>query len=687
MRRVFVAPDLSLVLALPRLRALLGQLGWPKGVAKSASHRALARFLFGGVVSDGLADALEEIARLAPDDGRRALFEGARATKTDTTKWPVGEGGAGIAAHVVRAGAKNDPGAARVLRRAHIRLNRLYPPRMAYDLAASAAARDTACDAAIAKGVGAVAGRDLDDVWHVRGDDGHLHVAVLYYAPAVVEVVGGALTSFRALRSDVLCIDFEMPRVSITTATPEWLSAYGGAIGRIAWGDPRALLSRPSITFKPPQERGVQAVKEATLPSGVRSIAVTAWLLDTGDGTRTEVRGDDDALAAAGELVAGSGGYFRRLNVRVGIDGAPYPVDVVMQLPNIVRFSDARWERQARAAVAAVGLFAPGTMPDDAWTLAPFVHPEWRWRMVLGDAAVDLLSKKKMLVRVSTKKVASAEYRALAWSVTTHDVPGEPAVKYAVTDDRSADARDVADEARVMLRLDVGAVVTAMRGALGAVAATRGKEVAGGVDLGEIATKDGVARIVYAMTRPTKGFLEGVRRACGVKATPVVLVPEGRAFATPGVAQIEVSVAEQMGIVDGRELRGRLGDLLDVDELRDGGERAIANAASLVVEEISGRVWLYGVPMTEMATSGEKFIACLVAADGRAVAAKEVGSFISPSADYPDVIGRNVRKQIDRWVAASFARAGRPVPAEIAGGLIVREAKGGYRLVIRGVVR
>lgn len=687
MRRVFLAPDLTLVLPLPRLRALFAQFGWPQGLAKSASHRAVARFLFGGVVSDALADALEEIARLSSDDGRRALFEAARATSTNTTKWPVAEGGAAIAAHVVGLGATRDRAAERVLRRAHIRLNRLYAPRMSYDLAASGPARDTTRDAAIAKGVGAAAGGDLDDVWHARGDDGRLHVAVLYYAPAVAEVVDGALTRLRALRSDVLCIDFDARRVSLTTATPEWLSAYGEAVGRIAWGDARALLSRPSITFKPPQERGSRAVTEAKLPPGVRSIAVTAWLRDSGDGTRTEVRGDDDALAAAGDSVLVSGGYFRRLNVRVGIDGAPYPVDVVMQLPNLVRFSDARWERPARAAVASLGLFAPGALPDDAWTLSPFIHPEWRWRIVLGDAAVDLLVKKKMLTRVATKKVASAEYRTLAWSVSTHDVPGEPAVKYAVTEDRSVDARDVPEEARIMLRLDVDAVARAMRAAIGTVAPTRGREIAGAVDLGEMTAGEGVVRGVYAMTRPTKGLLEAVRRACGVRATPVLLVPEGRAFEAAGIAQIELGVAEQLGLVDGRELRGRLGDLLDVDELRGAAERAVARAADLVVEKATGRVWLYGVPMTEMATSGEKLIRCLVEAGDRAVSATEAGAYISASAGYPDVVGRNVKGQIDGWIAASFLRAGRAVPQEIAGGLIVREPKGGYRLVIRGVLR
>jgi hypothetical protein len=42
---------------------LFTQFGWLHGVSKSASHRAVARVLFGGTVSDSLADAIEDIAR------------------------------------------------------------------------------------------------------------------------------------------------------------------------------------------------------------------------------------------------------------------------------------------------------------------------------------------------------------------------------------------------------------------------------------------------------------------------------------------------------------------------------------------------------------------------------------------------------------------------------------------------
>jgi hypothetical protein len=685
MRRVFLPPDLTLVVSLARLRALLTTFGWPRGLAKGASHRLIARFLFGGAIAGDLADALEEIARLASDDGRRALVEAARALGVDTKKWPLDEGGADLAAYVVLARAKRDRHAARVITRAHIRLNRLYAPRMSYDLATSLPPRETGGDAALANLLGKVAGEALDDVWHARDDAGRLHVAVIYAAPGVAEVIDGRRTVIRALRSDTMWIDFGDKRAAITTATPESLPRYGEVVGEHAWGDAQALLARPSITFKPPQERGAKAVSDAVLPQGVRKIEVTAWLWDSGEGTRTEVRGDGDALAAAVDLVRVSGGYFRRLNVRVWIDGAPYPVDVVMQLPNVVRFSDSRWETPARAAVASLGLFAPGAVPDDAWTLAPFVHPEWRWRLVLGDAAVDLLLKKKMLLRVATKKVASAEYRALAWSVSTHDVPGEPEVKYAVTEDRSVGARDVPEEARVMLRLDVTGVGDAMRGAVGS--AKPAKAIADAVDLGELATSEGVVRVAYAMTRPTKALVEAVRRACGVKATPVLLVPEGRRVEALGFAQVELAIAEQHGTVDGATLRARIGEALDLDELRGERPTAIADAADLVVEEATGRVWLFGVAMTEMPSRGEKMIAVLVDAGDRAVLAKEAGSAISPSAADADVVGRKVRKLIDPWVAASFHRAGRPVPRELAGGLIVTDPRGGYRLVVRGIVR
>ncbi len=102
---------------------------------------------------------------------------------------------------------------------------------------------------------------------------------------------------------------------------------------------------------------------------------MTAWQLDAGDGSRHEVRADD-ALPALETHLQVAGGYFSRLNVRADIDAAPHPVDLVMQLPNIVRYSDMRWAREVRAAAEALGLFAPGQLPDDARTLAPYVHPE-----------------------------------------------------------------------------------------------------------------------------------------------------------------------------------------------------------------------------------------------------------------------------------------------------------------------
>ncbi len=244
MRRVFLLPDLTLALSLARLRALFKAFGTPAKVAMRAV--AIARALFGGTIPSPLADALEEIARLACEDGRRALLEAARSLGVDTSKWPIDEGVADLAAFVVLL-ARKDGACAKVVRRAHVRLNRLLSPTMSYELAAATDAVDRDGAARLAKALARTMG---DDVWTATDDEGRLHLAVLYRAPGEATIVDGARVVTKPLRADWLRVDFTGRRIFVVTATPERLHAYGEIVGETAWGDARAFGERPSITFK-----------------------------------------------------------------------------------------------------------------------------------------------------------------------------------------------------------------------------------------------------------------------------------------------------------------------------------------------------------------------------------------------------------------------------------------------------
>ncbi len=681
-RRLFLLPDFTLALSLARLRALFAAFGLPPKLSPRATHQAIARALFGGDLPTPLADVLEEIARLACEDGRRALVEAALSLGVDTRGWPIHEGVADLAAYVVLLAKKNDA-AAKVVRRAHVRLNRLLSPSMSYELAAAFDAVDRDCAARLTQAVPRSLG---DDVWTATDEQGRLHLAILYRAPGEAAIVDGARVVTRPLRADWLRIDFDARRIFVVTTTPERLHAYGAIVGETAWGDSRAFGERPSITFKPIQERRAGALDAITLPPGVQKVTVTAWQLDAGDGSRHEVRAND-ALPTLETHVHIAGGYFSRLNVRVDIDAAPHPVDVVMQLPNIVRYSDMRWAAEARAGAEALGLFAPGQLPDDARTLAPYVHPEWRWVSVVGATAVSALVRASLLRPVKTSKLASKEHGALARSVTVHVVPGEPGARYALAEDRSTPARNVRDDDAVMLALAVDDVAERFRAALGAARVAKEKEVAGFLDIGEVAHPEGTARIVYAMTTPRRGALEALRKSCKMRAVPIVLAPRGGDSQAKRSRRSSLGAAEQFGAGDLARVVSAVRDEAGIEDHERAGDAArLARTAEMVVERATGRVWLFGDEMVDMADGGQKFLMFLAVRGDRGASAADVGGAVSPDSLSPDVVGRKMKKKVEQWIAATYRRLGKPVPKKIAGGIVVREGRSGYRLVVKAVV-
>ncbi len=112
----------------------------------------------------------------------------------------------------------------------------------------------------------------------------------------------------------------------------------------------------------------------------------------------------------------------------------------------------------------------------------------------------------------------------------------------------------------------------------------------------------------------------------------------------------------------------------------------IARTSELVAEKATGTIWLFGDEMVDFSEGGRKFVAFLAARGDRGASAAEAGGAASPESLTPDVVGRKMRASVDRWVAKTYRRLGKPVPESVAKGLVVREGKSGYRLVVRGVV-
>ena len=476
--------------------------------------------------------------------------------------------------------------------------------------------------------------------------------------------------------------DAALARVRIETASPERLPRLTEAASLLG---ARRLGETPSVSFKIVQEKGSAALA-VPLPAGVTSIAIAACQHDPGDDTRREVRGADvkkwlDAHARA------RGGYLTRLTLRVGVLRAPHPVDVVMELPNKIAFSDVRYETEARAAADAIGLFSPGALPDDARTLMPLTHPDWRFREVFGAAAVERMMANGVLRRVKTTRVAAAAYRPLGRSFTTHAIPGETKVRYALSADLGVGARDVAISELRMLTVKKTALARMMREALRMTPVELDARVRGVIDLGVLATKHGRVRAFYALAHPPKDLLARIRRACRVGTTPVLFVPRGRTLvALGGILQIELAVAEQLG---GAPLDGAFARMIEELALEDEIEvtpGAALKAPELVVEKKSRALRLLGVALDAVADSGFELLLFLAENAHRVVHNRELGSATSKATLNPDVVVRKVRSRLGAWIRASFRAARRDVPEGLLERLIEKVGKGGYRLGVTSVV-
>jgi hypothetical protein len=449
-------------------------------------------------------------------------------------------------------------------------------------------------------------------------------------------------------------------RVAITSAMPELLPVYASAL---------SLSLGPSFTLRPLSDlthAALAAVARAT--RGVSRIDVIAIRYRRPDGERVEVRAPD-ALAAwhAGPRT----GYIDRVTIRFTLeDGAA--ADAFLHLPHRVEISDRAFEAPVRAALSALGFFAPGALPDDARSLAPYEHGEWRWRAVLGDAVFERLRKMGRLVRTQSAHVSTPEHRMHGAAYVVRHVAGEGELQYALAEDRSLGARIVGPKDRVAWRLDTDALAAAMRNDLGAHPAPAPLAIAGVLDLGLVTLASGKLHVVYAMAEPPAGWVETVRRTCGVGVTPVVLVPAGHAGDASGMLEVEIDVSEQLGARRVARVLGRIAEALGIEGDVEPWRRC---DEEVVIDLATERVWVTGVSIT-FNEHRWKFVSVLGRKGGTVATTKDLGAAISKSS-YPDVVARRTKIQVDRQVRRELEAAG--ADASLVDRMIVAEGRQGYR--------
>ena len=224
--------------------------------------------------------------------------------------------------------------------------------------------------------------------------------------------------------ADVVRVFPDASRVALTLAEPHLLTLYAAAL---------SLSLRPSSTLRPLQTLSPAALSRiARATRGLTALDVVGARHRRRD-RRIEVRGPD-ALNPS-DLGARTG-YIDRATLRGGTDDGA-DVDAFLQLPYRVEISDGARGAALRAALTALDLFSPGALPDDARSLAPYEHGDWRWRGVVGDTTFEQLCKAKLLVRTQSKHVATHEYRMHGAGYVVRDVPGEPELQYALAEDRA----------------------------------------------------------------------------------------------------------------------------------------------------------------------------------------------------------------------------------------------------------
>ena len=677
-RLVFFPPPAALAIRAHVFQAFLSAHDAPRALLALAKGGGVpfARALFAALFADTLADALDLLARLGTPAGKRALLDATAALSLplgDARSLPPAE----LAAHVLTA-RTSDARMTGVVRRALLALAELGEPLFAYELVAREPRRSRDVVDAEAELRAFVAERSTwSDVWVHEDESGVCDVALLSHdePDVVIEVDpehGPRPRSYSPFRFDRVRIDVAAGRVAVWTHHPDEVRAIAAAVGRAFFGDAAFFSDRPAFTTRPLEALGLAGLAAARLPAPltrVRVIACTKEIVGVG---RQHATGST-ALALV-EHGAQGGGYLPEVTLRFDVYGDEMPVDVDVWLPGRFACSAPRWVGLVSEAMASLGMMAPGSLADDAWSLFPVRHPAWRLREALGTAIVDALLAKKTLARVVSRNVTTEDLRSQGCNLLTFAIPGESGVSYAIPSDPSVAPRDVSARDREVLELD-----------LAKLAVMRAKEMklegkprvrADGASLfhGSLRARATSLHFVSVLRAPAdRGERESLVKEIAAEAFPahaVLLVPRGRAWGS-GLFEVEFDGLVEGGtaLVEHAVKLARLDDEIDLWRLTD---------APLVVHRKTRRVWFKETLMS-LADSGYAMIEGLALRPDEVSPTRDVCKWLSPAREDLQA-AKATRPKIVRWMAASFESTGRNVPLEEIESVVVVEGKRGYRL-------
>jgi hypothetical protein len=327
-------------------------------------------------------------------------------------------------------------------------------------------------------------------------------------------------------------------------------------------------------------------------------------------------------------------------------------------------------------------------MADDLASLAPFVHPEWRWLAVLRLQWFARARTLGLLVRAASRRAGEPRHRMWGSMYTAHDLDGE-ADKYAVADDDAARAHTVKAGALAHLRLDLKALALHLRDALVLEPCTLAEPPAGVLPIGVLTLKS--ARLVFFLLiavvpeASCARLRESIRKACTKGQTPVVLVGPGRTL-HGGIAEIGVSVDEQFGEESIMRVVAEAAVAAGLeDELAPW--RWSTPAAPLVIAKEMTELWLGRVRLEQLTAGQHAAIGALAAERAEWMSPMDLGRAISPTATWHDQIARKTLADLDARVERCFREAGMTLPEEWKGRLVEMKKGKGYRLGLGALVR
>ena len=734
------SPAVSRAIEPAHLRALLVSRFAPE-LAKLVTNdpAATSRALWGLRVPLYLAQGFDAIERLGTEAGLAALVEAAGDVHVDCRGWED-EHPANVAARLVADAIQQNI----VLWRAHLRLLRLPPERATYErralegkrvpASAGGAGRTRALAAALRKVAGAA------DAWvHVDDETGDVHAVVLHDAAGPTRSAGRATRpAAPAVRADALRLFVPEGRLAITPSRPQLVGAYAEAFGAALYDDPRFFLAAPSVTLKPLQEllsAGLAAATEhGKLLGEVPRVRVVACRLEAGEGYRDETEGPDALARIARQLR--DGGHLTRATLRVDVAGEQEPVDCVIQPPHRIDVgwggvarAGARPVRIAREIVAKLGLLSPGAIADDITTLRPFVQPEWRWQQLVGLQGWGAMCVANLLTEVEgkiTRRASSETYRGLGPGAVAYPLfvpvtprpggkgavdPDAPAVEkdlvraveeanaamveltryYVVPEDFAQAAVSVPQKEMAMQRLDLLALLRKVRAEMGLSRGRRPSLPKGVLWVGEMPVEGGVVRFFYlvraaADDKDRAALGRAITRAASF-ARAVVFVPKGRKLGRDFV-EIELTVREQLGA---DSWRGKVADAVRELRIEDkvAPERLVCEDARLVVDAKRERVLLDGVELGKLGQTGYVLIKVLVEQQSKGVLAvktRETDQAIRGTRGSEGGT-RYTSRKVKKWIAESFAAAGREVPLDVKEDGLMKFVRGcGWMLTVKGII-